>query len=167
MALQKSDTQRATADSSKARQCGDCAACCEGWLKIEIRGHPVYPGKKCPFCTRSGCSIYDERPEDPCRKFICGWLAHRSPLPDWMRPDKSNAILLVASFAWHGIPVDVAVPAGNRIKEKALTWLQDFYSKQKRLLVFNLDEEWYAFGPPAFQQDIRSRLQRGEFLWDN
>jgi len=84
-----------------------------------------------------------------------------------MRPDKSHAILLVASFMWRGMPVDVAVPAGDRIKKKALGWLQDFYSKEKRLLVFNLDEEWYAFGPPAFQHDIQSRLRRGEILWNN
>ena len=84
-----------------------------------------------------------------------------------MRPDKSNAILLVASFAWHGMPVDVAVPSGAAIKEKALAWLQHFYAEHKRLLIFKIDEEWYAFGPPAFQHDIRSRLQRGEILWSN
>jgi len=83
----------------EGRSCGACTACCDGWLKIEVRGHEVRPGKPCPFSIDHRCSIYAERPQHPCREFICGWLVPSSPLPDWMRPDMSNTIMLAANFA--------------------------------------------------------------------
>ena len=104
-----------------ARNCGSCTACCDGWLRIEVRGHEVRPGRACPFCVAHACAIYQERPQHPCREFVCGWLVPTSPLPDWMRPDKSDVILLAANFFWKGLPVDIAVAAGRRPKQKAST----------------------------------------------
>jgi hypothetical protein len=149
----------------KARDCGNCTACCDGWLKIEVRGHAVRPGRACPFRIDYGCSIYQERPHHPCREFVCGWLAASSPLPDWMRPDRSQVILLAANFSWQGLPVDVAVAAGARPKKKALRWLMQFSSERRRCLMYQINEEWFAFGPPAFQAEMSERLQRGEKPW--
>jgi len=149
----------------KARDCGNCTACCDGWLKIEVRGHPVRPGTPCPFRTDCGCSIYAERPQHPCREFVCGWLVASSPLPDWMRPDKSDVILLAANFSWQGLPVDVAVAAGARPRKKALDWLMRFCSERRRCLMYQMDDEWFAFGPPAFQAEMSQRLQCGKKPW--
>src|SRR5947209_6989455 len=80
-----------------ARSCGECTACCDGWLQIEVRGHAVRKGSPCPFSTAGRCTIYPDRPQHPCREFVCGWLTASSPLPDWMRPDKSHLILLAAN----------------------------------------------------------------------
>ena len=82
-----------------------------------------------------------------------------------MRPDKADMILLPANFLWRGLPVDVAVPVGERPKKKALDWLTRFASEKKRLLIYQIAQEWYAFGPPAFQSDIRERIGRGEKPW--
>ena len=82
-----------------------------------------------------------------------------------MRPDKSDMILLAANFAWHGLPVDVAVAAGTRPKQKALDWLKKFASEKKRLLIYQIGEDWFAFGPPAFQAEISERVRKGETLW--
>jgi hypothetical protein len=147
------------------RICGSCTACCDGWLKIEVRGHEVRPGKPCPFSTGTSCTIYPDRPQHPCREFVCGWLAASSPLPDWMRPDRSDMIVLAANFMWHGLPVDVAVAAGARPKRKALDWLMEFGVANKRLLIYQIGEEWFAFGPPAFQAEIAARIGRGEKPW--
>src|SRR5664280_2676368 len=62
--------------------------------------------------------VHFKRPQHPCREFICGWLIASSPLPEWMRPDKSDMIMLAANFFWHGLPVDVVVAAGDRPKRK-------------------------------------------------
>jgi hypothetical protein len=148
-----------------ARECGACTACCDGWLKIEVYGHTVDRGQPCRFSTGHSCTIYEERPHDPCRAFVCGWLTPTSPLPDWMRPDRSNLILLAANFMWRGLPVDVAVTAGERPKTKALEWLKTFCAAHKRLLLYQLAEEWYAFGPPAFQIEMQERIGRGERPW--
>jgi hypothetical protein len=82
-----------------------------------------------------------------------------------MRPDKSDMIMLAANFSWHGLPVDVVVPAGARPKRKALDWLMKFASEKKRLLIYQVDDDWFAFGPPAFQAEISERIRRGEKPW--
>jgi hypothetical protein len=147
------------------RQCGSCTACCDGWLKIEVYGHRIDRGKPCPFSAGHSCTIYERRPQDPCRDFICGWLARKSPLPEWMRPDKAGMILLPANFRWQDHPVDVAVAVGERPKTKALDWLKSFCAAHKRLLIYQMGEDWYAFGPPAFQQEMHDRIGRGERPW--
>jgi hypothetical protein len=147
------------------RSCGACTACCDGWLKIEVRGHQVRPGTPCPFRIEHGCSIYDERPQHPCREFVCGWLVASSPLPEWMRPDRSDMIMLAANFVWQGLPVDVIVAAGQRPKQKALDWLMKFSAENRRCLVYQIGDDWFAFGPPAFQAQISERIRRGEKPW--
>jgi hypothetical protein len=147
---------------SENRSCGDCTACCDGWLQIEVYGHHIRRGKPCPFSIENKCSIYSERPQDPCREFRCGWLVESSPLPEWMRPDKADMILLAANFSWRGLPV---VAVGDRPRKKALDWLTKFSSEKKRLLVYQRDEDWFAFGPPTFQAEITARIRRGEKPW--
>lgn len=88
-----------------------------------------------------------------------------SPLPEWMRPDKSDMIMLASNFIWQGRPVDVAVAVGDRPKKKALDWLKKFSLENKRLLIYQIEQDWFAFGPPAFQSDISERIRRGEKLW--
>ncbi len=151
--------------SENQRSCGSCTACCDGWLQIEVRGHHIHPGTPCPFSVEHRCSIYRERPQKPCREFVCGWLVASSPLPEWMRPDKSDMIMLAANFIWRGLPVDVLVAAGQRPKTKALDWMKAFSSEKKRLLIYQVDGDWFAFGPPAFQAEISERIARGEKPW--
>src|SRR5262249_20788698 len=103
--------------------------------------------------------------QDPCRAFICGWLARGSPLPEWMRPDRVGAILLAASFTWRGLPVDVAVPVGQGPEPKALEWLTNFATTNGRPLLYRIGEERYAFGPRACQTEMHERLGRGEQPW--
>lgn len=82
-----------------------------------------------------------------------------------MRPDKSDMIVLAANFMWHGLPVDVVVPVGERPKRKALDWLTRFSAEKKRPLIYQINGDWFAFGPPAFQADISQRIARGEKPW--
>jgi len=74
-------------------------------------------------------------------------------------------IMLAANFIWRGLPVDVLVAAGERPKRKALDWLMTFSSENKRLLIYQIKDEWFAFGPPAFQVEITDRIARGEPPW--
>jgi hypothetical protein len=152
-------------ENKQTRHCGPCTACCDGWLRITVNGHAVHPGKPCPFSSGHHCTIYAARPQDPCRVFICGWLARTSPLPDWMRPDQAGLILLAANFIWRGLPVDVAVPVGERPKPEALEWLQAFSSANGRPLLYRIAQDWYAFGPPDFQAEMHARIGKGEQPW--
>ena len=93
-------------------------------------------------------------------RLLCG-----GPLPEWMRPDKAGMILLPANFRWQENSVDVAIAVGERPKTKALKWLKSFCAARKRLLIYQMGEDWYAFGPPAFQQEMHDRIGRGERPW--
>ena len=67
-----------------------------------------------------------------------------------MRPDKSDLILLAANFFWNGLPVDVAVAAGRRPKQKALDWLMKFGAARRRCLIYQVDDEWFRVRPAGF-----------------
>src|SRR5260370_42539095 len=101
--------------SNVARKCSECTACCDGWLKINVRGRDVFSGSPCPFTVAHQCSIYEERPVDPAQQFVCGCLMENSPLPEWMRPEQANSFLLPANFQCRGLPDDVPLQLGPRL----------------------------------------------------
>ena len=76
-------------------------------------------------------------------------------------------IMLAANFVWHGLPVDVIVAAGRRPKQKALDWLMKFSAENRRCLVYQIGDDWFAFGPSAFQAQIYDRIRRGEKPWED
>ena len=139
-----------------ARKCSERTACCDGWLKINVRGRDVFPGSPCPFSVAHRCSIYEERPVDPCQQFVCGWLMDNSPLPEWMRPDKANLILLPANFRWRGVPVHVAVAVGARPKDKAINWLKDFCLRAVAHWFFRSTMNGLPMGRRSFRPKWRS-----------
>ena len=156
------------------RECQPCTACCDGWLQIRVNGVEVYPGKRCPHSTGSGCDDYANRPVDPCVHFICGWRMNNSPLPEWMKPDNAKVIVLFDQHTWRGYPVEVAVPVGKRIPPRALEWLQQFAESNNRMLLYSeqiVENGQYtrqqfvsAYGPREFQQEMAERAARGEGL---
>jgi hypothetical protein len=72
---------------------------------------------------------------------------------------------LAANFFRHGLPADVVAAAGDRPKNKALDWLMKFSSEKKRLPIYQVGDDWFAFGPPAFQAEISERIGCGEKPW--
>jgi hypothetical protein len=151
--------------AAESRSCGNCTACCDGWLKITVFGAPVYPGQPCPHSSGHHCLIYDRRPVEPCQRFRCGWLVPNSPLPEWLRPDQAKVIFLPSQFDWNHQRVDVAVPVGGGPDATSLQWFKDFALANKRLLIYCEGEDWFAFGPPAFQLEMQQRMVRGDKLW--
>lgn len=72
------------------------------------------PGKACKHRVASGCAIYADRPENPCKTFQCGWL-QETVLDEELRPDKCGAVLLTDRDAaghkvWRLAPVGRSVP---------------------------------------------------------
>lgn len=145
------------------RHCGPCTACCDGWLKGNILGHEVYPGKPCPYSTGHSCSIYEQRPQHPCRKFICGWLEANSPLPEEFRPDKLGVIFVIAE--WRGAPIYILAPAGRDPTPQLLEWVTRLSLRARRPFLYQARGEWYGVGPPEFQNEMLAKLARGEELW--
>lgn len=135
----------------------------------------VYPGHPCPHSTGKGCDDYANRPIDPCDNFNCGWAMDNSPLPDWLKPSNSKAIVIFNKINWQTYPVDLAVPVGKKIPPRTLNWLKAFSEQHGRPLLyteqlkqagqFQKQQLVFAYGPEAFQQDVLKWQEEGRKLW--
>ena len=153
-----------------ARRCGECTACCEGWLVSTVLA--MEPGKPCRHKRADGCAIYDIRPEKPCRTFSCAWLLDDLSYPEAMRPDQSKVILSDVG-EWEGWRVISAAPVGDQIPEQTLGVLRDFCNASHcALLYYNLERlgeqftgrgNQHAYGPPAFTKALATSPNEASF----
>ena len=146
-----------------ARQCGECTACCEGWAEGEIRGHRMHPGQPCHFLEEGACTIYDERPQSPCRNFVCGWLMPGSPFPEAFRPDRLGVIIV--PMRWRDRPCYVLLSAGRDPDAATLDWMRQHAQTTGSPFYYQQGGERLGYGNAAFQQEMLDKLQRGEKLW--
>ena len=146
-----------------ARQCGTCTACCDGWVKGTILGHEMKPGQPCHFRGEGCCTIYERRPIDPCRKFICGWLQEGSPFPEEFKPDRLG--VLIIPVRWRTKTAYILRSAGRDPDEALLAWMREFSLKTDRPFFYEQTGERFGFGPREFQIEMLARLERGERLW--
>ena len=102
------------------RECGTCTKCCDGWLHGEAHGHNFWPGRPCHFVGEKGCTIYETRPDSPCKSYKCMWLQDETSIPEWMKPDKVNAILTKRRI--NNIDYIELVEAGEVLRSDVLSW---------------------------------------------
>ncbi|HUL94352.1 MAG TPA: hypothetical protein VLV56_18615 [Burkholderiales bacterium] len=140
-----------------ARSCGPCTACCDGWVRGTIRGHEMMPGTPCHFrqeiTDNCGCSIYKDRPRDPCRNFVCEWLAADSPFPDSFRPDLLKVI--ITRLRWRNTRPFMLIPAGRPTDPALLQWMRDLALRTGQPLVYEEHGNRVGFGPPEFTEAVR------------
>jgi hypothetical protein len=145
------------------RRCGECTACCDGWVAGTIEGHEMKPGTPCYFRGEHTCSIYERRPQRPCREFVCGWLQPGSPFPEDFRPDRLGVMII--QKRWRGREAYLLRSAGRDPDEGLIRWMQAFSERTGRPFFYELGGERYGFGPPDFQAEMSERVARGESLW--
>jgi hypothetical protein len=145
------------------RQCGECTACCDGWVAGVIEGHEMKPGTPCHFRGEHNCTIYERRPQYPCRDFVCGWLQPGSPFPSDWRPDQVG--VMVISMKWRGRDAYVLRSAGRDPDEAMLAWMRELSERTHRPFFYEVAGERFGFGPPEFQREMAERVARGEALW--
>jgi hypothetical protein len=145
------------------RACGTCTACCDGWVAGVIEGHEMKPGTPCHFRGEGSCTIYERRPQHPCRDFVCGWLEPASPFPEEFRPDRLGVMIIPVK--WRGQPAYILRHAGSDPDEKLLAWMREFSLRTQRPFFYEQEGERYGFGPPEFQVEMGERVARGDKLW--
>lgn len=134
------------------RTCGGCTKCCH-WLIAEIKlpgEFPILlqPGNPCPYVGDSGCTVYKDRPDVPCKSYKCEWLKNNS-FPDWMRPDKCGSIV---SHKVHpdGTKFYEVVEAGEKLRVEVLSWLVLFCKANGINLKYMLGLGTYKIGSDEF-----------------
>lgn len=129
------------------RDCNGCVACCEGWLTGESHGHYFQPGRPCFFKCESGCSIYEERPQDPCKNFNCEWLCNME-IPEWMKPNLSKVI--ITRFPWKNGFYLTITEAGQKIDSVVLNWLFHYHYTTNIPIKVQVSGGWMNYGTKEF-----------------
>jgi uncharacterized cysteine cluster protein YcgN (CxxCxxCC family) len=127
------------AEIKPKRTCDSCTKCCQGHLWDEAHGHTFQSGKPCFFVGEKGCSIYADRPKDPCVSFKCEWLAG-DYLPMWMRPDLSKVIVTKRVYD-DGEWLEVC-EAGQKMDSAVLSWLLIWAKNNNKNIRYQIDSGW-------------------------
>lgn len=132
----------------RERSCGTCTKCCEGHLTGVAHGIPFFSGKPCHFVdVDSGCSIYEDRPDDPCKSFKCLWLTEPN-LPEWLKPNLSNVIFVSTKIDSHDYIY--AIESGSKMDAQTLSWAVAYMSLNKYNFAWQYDGGWSAIGTDEF-----------------
>jgi len=136
------------------RSCNECSECCKGQLTAKLYDRPMMPGMPCHFLSNKGCSIYKDRPKDPCVEYKCGWLQDDGTLyPEWLRPDLSKVIITQRSWGDRNQNVFLEVrESGQKIDSTVLNWVYLFAASGNYCLKVQVAGTWYENGPPEFQE---------------
>lgn len=132
--------------SLNTRSCDGCAKCCEGWLSGEAYGHKFYRGRPCFYLNKT-CSIYDVRPEDPCRNFKCEWLSSDT-FPHWMKPNLVN--MIITRNELNGIPYFNIFEAGSTLDIKTLSWIIEWAVSTNNNIMYIIDGGVNRMGSQEF-----------------
>lgn len=130
------------------RTCDGCSECCKGWVTGNVLGHSFYPGKPCYFLQKN-CSIYENRPIDPCKGYKCHWLSS-DDLPMWMRPDLSNALVtrrLINNIEYYEI-----LECGQKMDSSVLSWFIVWAINTRKNLHYQIDGGFTKIGTEEFMK---------------
>jgi hypothetical protein len=131
------------------RTCNGCTACCSGALEGEVYGHKFWKGRPCHFLEDKQCSIYTNRPEDPCQKFQCGYLA-LDWIPHWMRPDLSG-VIFTQNKTKNGVPYYSVIEYKGKMSAEVLSFFFLAHVSGKfQNFAYQIDGGWNRFGSLEF-----------------
>ena len=138
------------------RSCGSCTKCCEGHLLGEVKGKPFFKGNPCHFLSiGTGCTIYGERPKDPCVVFKCGWLSS-DEVPEWMKPDQINTII---NFSFiKNIPYVELIESGSALRADVLTWFFNYAMKNNLNLKWQVNGGYHWVGTTEFSEEMKKEI---------
>ena len=125
------------------RSCKDCTLCCE-LLGINEIDKPAF--SKCWNQTRTGCSVYADRPPS-CRQFDCAW--RRGDVPKHLKPNKTGAVI---TSNGRMIMVYSNLPLQTKVQE----YLREHAVSGLTVVVAIQDKRWTMTRAGALSEVIRS-----------
>ena len=133
------------------RECGSCTKCCDGWLVGEALGHKFWPSKPCHFKGATGCTVYENRPEHPCKTYNCQWLIDDA-IPNWMKPNEINAI--ITNREANGIKYLDVQEAGEKLRVEVLNWIVMFALSKNVNIQYRIESFPNRIGSKEFDQAL-------------
>jgi hypothetical protein len=127
------------------RSCGTCTKCCEGYISGGAHGIKFGNGVPCEFLAWGhGCTIYEDRPLSPCKKFRCEWLKNND-IPEHFKPEISHFMAMRK-----GQNFIVLVTVGPNPNYEVVDWYKQWCSANKFNLAYRQDNRDFFFGDPEF-----------------
>jgi hypothetical protein len=141
------------------RSCGSCTKCCEGWLTANVDGEEIGHGKACSRVEPGvGCTDYENRPEEPCRTFLCQWRAN-SWVPEEFSPAKTGNLLTAQRIG--NIDYLSLSYAGKEIGLEYLSWFVSHCVGNKWNADWVVNGRRYMIGSPDFINSMTIRDNTG------
>lgn len=137
------------------RKCDGCTKCCEGWLSGVAHCKNFYKGMPCHFMAETGCSIYENRPQDPCKNFQCEWLVNLE-IPEWMKPNRVNVIATkrkIDNYEYLEL-----TEAGEKLKVEVLNWFILYALNNHLNLVYSINGGINKVGCLEFLNHVKGKL---------
>jgi hypothetical protein len=136
-----------------SRSCGTCTKCCEGYISGGAHGIKFGNGVPCEFLALGhGCTIYEDRPLSPCKKFKCEWLKNND-MPEHFKPEVSHFMAMRK-----GQNFIVLVTVGPNPNYEVVDWYKRWCSENKFNLAYRQDNRDYFFGDPEFVAKMYNSL---------
>ena len=140
------------------RTCGTCTECCKGWLWGDAYGKPFYSGHPCHFLGNGYCTIYDKRPESPCRTYLCAWM-RSDEFPEWFKPENSKVVMTFRNWGKNNENTYVEVrECGQKIDSSVLNWIFLDVLNNNRCYKIQIDNGWNNYGTPEFLEWVRNNI---------
>ena len=126
------------------RNCDGCTACCEGWLSGKAYDKEFFSGTPCYYKCESGCSIYENRPENPCKSYLCGWMKNLD-FPELFKPSVSKVIITGRYDEKLNKEFIEVLEMGEKIDSSILSWLFQYFLKTKISMTIQIGGEFVTF----------------------
>jgi hypothetical protein len=115
----------------------------------------MYPGKPCQNCDPGvGCTDYKNRPEDPCKNYMCMWRAE-DVVPIEFKPSEVNSLITRSEI--NGMPYLVLVEAGEKMRAEVVAWFIVFVSSKGINAEWQIDGRSHYSGHPEFLKAIEAK----------
>lgn len=131
------------------KNCGSCTSCCEGHVFGAVNDKSFRKGKPCHYCTLGvGCSIYEDRPEFPCREYNCEWRTNID-MPDWLKPEHSQ-VLITKRELENNVYFYEVIECNKPIDAKCLNWILVYMITNKYNCVYTVEYGRHVIGSHDF-----------------
>lgn len=133
------------------KSCDGCTKCCEGWLWGSAHGHHFFRGRPCHYIAEGkGCSIYEDRPDVPCKSYKCEWLKNQD-FPMWMKPSDSKVIISEIKWGTNNQHRAIEViECGEKIDSTVLSWLFFYHQMTGTNMSVEIDGGLVHYGSREF-----------------
>lgn len=114
----------------------------------------MYFGRPCHFLKiGEGCTIYQDRPQEPCRRYECAWIVDIE-IPDFMKPEVSNCIL---DYRVHnGVKYLRLVESDKPYSAEVLSWCIEFAKSKSLNFEWTVNGKSYWIGDAEFFKSMPS-----------